>query len=356
MKKIFSWITLGCAGAVLTLSGTASAVWQPSYWRCAADQFPYSGPSVPLVSRLALGRQHWAKDALAATNNQKYWVSAYDADVITALNTYGIDLYPVYMDLASPTFAAWVGPGPNGTGALWSNTYLGIKAKDRNLKPASVEIAGICEPGCYTGDQEIRFESGNTPILEALNADKKDVVTLSPDSSFGAFSFFTNEVARYTQDIEAAEQEILVFHMKSGGELKVTPKHPLLGPDGVMRTADELQDGDDLVQEDGSLDPIASIERTTMTTKVYNLRPVTTDLISNILVAQGYMTGSARYQSEFTEYLNRLLWRRKVPMELIPTVKKSAKDLRPDVAQQAAEKSLSEPRTQKMASPRLTPR
>jgi hypothetical protein len=75
--------------------------------------------------------------------------------------------------------------------------------------------------------------------------------------------------------------------------------------------------GESLVRENGEADPVVSVASSTELTKVYNLRPTTTDLTSNILVAQGYLNGSARYQNEYLKYLNRVLIRSKIPSELI---------------------------------------
>jgi hypothetical protein len=74
------------------------------------------------------------------------------------------------------------------------------------------------------------------------------------------------------------------------------------------------------------------MDQQTVVTKVYNLRPATTDLMTNIIVAQGYLNGSARYQSEYLKYLNRVLIRQNIPAELIPRGRSSG-------ARDAGEKS-----------------
>ncbi|MFP2907631.1 hypothetical protein ACLESD_21785 [Pyxidicoccus sp. 3LFB2] len=53
-------------------------------------------------------------------------------------------------------------------------------------------------------------------------------------------------------------------------------------------------------------------------TKAYNVRPVTTDLTSNILVAQGFLSGSQRFQSEYLTEMNRLIIRSNVPDGIVP--------------------------------------
>ena len=57
-------------------------------------------------------------------------------------------------------------------------------------------------------------------------------------------------------------------------------------------------------------DPIAKIEINKIFGKVYNVKPVTLDYVSNIVVAEGYLNGSVRYQNEFLNTINSLILRR----------------------------------------------
>ena len=76
--------------------------------------------------------------------------------------------------------------------------------------------------------------------------------------------------------------------------------------------------GDELVRADGSLDPIVKIDRTIHEGKVYNLRPVSEDHVSNVLVAQGFLVGSSRFQNDDVEYMNRVILYTSVPQQTIP--------------------------------------
>ncbi|MCK6588802.1 MAG: cell surface protein, partial [Polyangiaceae bacterium] len=179
-------------------------------------------------------------------------------------------------------------------------------------------VAGLCEAGCYTGEQEVRFGDELLPIGRAFASGETKVTTLSPGATFDSLTFIVNDIARWTADIAPADQQLITLRMQSGGELRVTTEHPILTSEGVMKRAMDLVAGESLVREDGSPDPIESTETQTVFTRVYNLRPVTLDLATNIIVAQGYLNGSARYQSEYVKYLNRVLLRKKIPAGLIP--------------------------------------
>jgi hypothetical protein len=180
-----------------------------------------------------------------------------------------------------------------------------------------VAVEALCEAGCYSPEQKIRVGDTVIPVAEAHESGQSKLTTLAPGATLDSLEFMKNRIARWTVDIAPAHQTIITLRMESGGELRVTTEHPLVTSEGVMKRAEDLVLGESLVREDGSPDPVVSIVKTKELTKVYNLRPSTTDLTSNILVAQGYLNGSARYQNEYLKYLNRVLLRHNIPSEVI---------------------------------------
>jgi hypothetical protein len=147
-------------------------------------------------------------------------------------------------------------------------------------------------------------------IKAAAEASKANLVTLSPDATLDNLTFTSNKVERYTTDVAAAVQTIYTLNMKSGGQLKVTNEHPLLDGQGIIRQAQALKVGDQLIRANGKRDPIVSISVEKIFGKVYNVKPVTTDYVSNIVVAGGYLNGSVRFQNEFLDQVNSLILRR----------------------------------------------
>jgi len=324
MKKLVSMVSfVAIAGA----STVASAeIFPPTFYRCAADQL-FGHPSDGLsAGRTGEGRTQWARKAFAfyangpggsLSNARRFWLTSFDVDVDDFAALYNTDLYPVYY--STPTDTLWVGPGPNN--ATWfGTTRTGIATLGftgaLNL-PTGVAVDALCEAGCYMPDQAIRTGDSSMSVAQAQSSGERAVTTLAPGSTIDSMNLMQNTIARWTVDIAPANQTILTIRMKSGGQLRVTEEHPLVTNDGVMRQAQTLVVGDSLVRDNGAADPVVSITKSEEYTKVYNLRPTTTDLSSNILVAQGYLTGSARYQSEYVKYLNRVLFRRKIPASVI---------------------------------------
>lgn len=314
----------GAFMVVAALASTSSAEYLPAtHWRCWADQL-VGHPSDALESRTGFGRRAWAQDArnhyLFVVGNaamaNRFWQSwmTTEANEAALVN---VDLYAVYEDPNNPATGIWVGPGPNNTGKWKATTYSTIRATAKELPNTVVNVSALCEAGCYTPDQELQFGDSVLPIAKAYENGTNHVTTLAPGATLDSLQLMVNDIARWTVDIAPATQEILTFRTKSGGELRVTTEHPVMTSEGVMKRASDLVVGESLVHHDGTPDPIASIDHDQVFTKVYNLRPKTTDLTSNILIAQGFLNGSARYQSEYLQYLNRVLLRKRVPVELV---------------------------------------
>jgi hypothetical protein len=180
-------------------------------------------------------------------------------------------------------------------------------------------VNGYCESSCYAPEQEILFAGGYSSILDALNARREDLMTLTPDSTLDQIKLQQNQTYSYTVETRDTEHTLYVISTRSGGQLRVTNEHPVIDGDGRMVQAQTLKIGDDLVKVDGSLDKIVSVEKTPHFGKVYNLRPVTSNLVTNVLVAQGFLVGSSTFQNDDLAYINRvILYRSSIPGDVIP--------------------------------------
>jgi hypothetical protein len=179
-------------------------------------------------------------------------------------------------------------------------------------------VSFYCESSCYTPDQSLLFSKGEVNILEAMKAKRDDVVTLTPDATLDDLATQTSRVFSYTAEIRDAEQVIYKIRTVSGGSLSVTNEHPIITSEGRLVKAESLAAGDELLHADGTPDPIVAVEKTKFFGKVYNIKPVSTEPVANILIAQGYLVGSARFQNDDVGYMNRILLFRGVPDDIMP--------------------------------------
>lgn len=274
----------------VSTEGTASAqLLPPSNQRCAN--------AINVTQAQAQARYAWA---LYCRNNPgdrpvyHYLSDQSVTDYGNAASSLRPWLFPVYYDFIFAT--TWDVPNGAGTNCL--------------LLPMSAVHAGLCVAGCYEESTPLRFADGDLGIKAALGASKLDLVTLSDTATLDNLQYANNRVENYTVDKYEAWQVLYTLTMRSGGVLRVTSEHPLLTSDGIMRQAQGLRVGDELVRADGSADAIRRIDSGQFYGKVYNVKPVTFDYTSNIVIAGGYLNGSQRYQNEFLDTVNSLILRR----------------------------------------------
>lgn len=221
-------------------------------------------------------------------------------------------------------FVSYAKNDPANGYPLWRPEDYELLKKDENgvfsrcEKPADVRPFAFCKIGCYAPEQRITFSTGPTRIDEAFEQRRRDIVTLAPDATFEALKLMDNRVHSYIADVLPREQELLTFTMESGGVLRVTPDHPIVDEEGMVRAASEFQNGDRLVKADGTFDPIRSIVKGKFFGKVYNVQPETKDPTSNVVIAEGYLNASHKYQSPELRYMNRRLVRETVDQALLP--------------------------------------
>lgn len=179
-------------------------------------------------------------------------------------------------------------------------------------------VLAYCESSCYTPDQNVRFATGDVNILEAFKNLRNDVVTLSANATLENPRTEVQTVFSYTRELRDVEQPIFKLFTASGGSLSVTNEHPVMVGSGKLVKAEKLREGDEILKADGTKDPIVHVEKTNFFGKVYNLKPTSPEHIRNVLIAQGFLVGSARFQNDDIKYMNRALLFHTVPDSVMP--------------------------------------
>jgi hypothetical protein len=208
---------------------------------------------------------------------------------------------PLYVTFSTTNNAPWIAP----------KTF---DSKNYNCTvPADLKVFGICTSSCYTPDQRLLFdvagEQKYIPILEAINQNQQSIVTLGPDSVLEKLIFTTTPIAHFVSELVDTNHKILIFKTQASGKLSVTFNHPLVASDGVIREASDFKVGDQLVRADGNFDEIISIEEIVYPGKVHNVLPYGETTSGNILVAEGFLSGSAYFQNDGVNYLNQQILR-----------------------------------------------
>jgi len=226
----------------------------------------------------------------------------------TTTTKYGISstsrtLYPTFMNTATKPEKPWIAP---------------VSDKSNCEIPKTAYVAAVCVSSCATPEQQILVQVENekkmkyVPFIDALVGKIKNVETLSSESRLETKTVSKTSVQQWVTELMDTEHEILVFKTKSGRSLRVTPNHPLLSSEGMMKTADQFTEKDSIVELGGDLDPILQIEKTKYTGKVYNLFVNSDEPLRNVVITNGFLNGTAFYQNEGAVNMNRSLLRSRV--------------------------------------------
>lgn len=207
-------------------------------------------------------------------------------------------LYPTFLD--SATKKPWIAPKTsNGSCTV----------------PAKAYVAAVCVSSCATPEQEImaEVEKGKAlrkiSFIEAWAQNLKKVGTLHPYSTIDSTKLEQTEVEHWVTELLDTTQPVLTFKLRSGGQLRVTPNHPILNQDGAMQEARAFKVNDNFVRLGGRLDKIVSIDQSDYYGKVYNVFVNSNELKKNVIVINDYLSGTAFYQNEGAQYMNRELFR-----------------------------------------------
>lgn len=211
-----------------------------------------------------------------------------------------------------PMFGTWNGR-LNET-QVWKPEAYGMPKR----VPGGKVWVAVCRASCYTPEQQILTDKGYMPIEKAEQLQSASIVTLDEQSRMGALNFQSSPVLKYTASFQDTFHVILNFRTRSGGAIRVTPNHPLVNQDGRVVEASQLKVGDSLIASGGQPDLIDSIDVSTHFGKVYNIRPKDTAKKANIVMAQGFLSGSDRYQNEYFDLIQDQVLSSQIDESLIP--------------------------------------
>lgn len=304
MKNIFLTMASGLLiGSSLFAAGNAATLAA----RCAQDNLA-PGP--------AKQRSLWAYKC--AKNNGGNW-AGFSKNKFYSL-VYEIDSETmVKSERARPEY-------PIFTTANMSQVWIAPVNQNAGCKiEAGYSITGFCTSSCYTGDQQILFADGYLEIEKALSLGRTDVAVVTEDSEIGNVNLRLSHVETYTKSIkEDSINQIRKFSTESGEDLVVTTNHPLVDGEGKLVRAETLKVGDSLVDSYGNPVEITAIEDSEYRGPVFNIQPVVEQLEigqdsvkGQLVVAQGYLSGSSHLQNDGEVFMGSYLLRANIPEELL---------------------------------------
>lgn len=178
---------------------------------------------------------------------------------------------------------------------------------DLNFGPGAsckIAVSGTCTAGCYTPDQQLQFDSQYMSIEKAFQSEVRTVTALSSASDEFVMSFAEQPIKAFISG--ETSEPIFTLATTDGQHLDVTGEHPMVSADGNIVPARSLQSGDMLLGSDGDIHELRSVASRPFQGVVWNLTPVSKRKLDNVIVAQGLLTGSGRFQNEWANEAFRL--------------------------------------------------
>jgi hypothetical protein len=203
-----------------------------------------------------------------------------------------------------------------GTYIVFSNGRAGGGSGDYDVpvraeKPCNNNLIkqGFCYTGCYAPSQKMDFFGEVSEISHAYSKNIQEVNALSADSRSDdiLMNFAPQKIKSYVAG--ETKEDLIHFTSDLGNQLSVTFDHPLVGISGNIIKAKDLHEGNYLLAADGRLARIISKRIVPFEGKVWNIRPLSQNKRENILIADGILTGSHRFQSQWSDDITRLYFR-----------------------------------------------
>lgn len=287
--------------AVAKSETTTEGPWiTESYCR---DYVPHSCSQEPLSEESANNRYQWMYKCQDQIPMLKDFLDTFDVSRGRRdhMTYHGMIIYALFMDKAYKPERVWKAP---------------VNANASCKIPSTVYISAVCQVDCAAPEQMIMSQSSDNSKLQYSKYEQawmqkfKYVASLKESSGLNAKRVVRAQVESWMGgEQKASAHQILVFTMKSGSQLRLTPTHTLIATDGSAKAAQDFKVGDSLVKLGGTQDEIVSIVPDILQGKVYNLYVKSNVPENNIVVINGYLNGTAFFQSEGVEYLNRQLLR-----------------------------------------------
>lgn len=182
-------------------------------------------------------------------------------------------------------------------------------------------MGDICAlPDCYKPDQKIQMGGEYVGIDDVASLESRTVTTLAAEATMENPTTLEQPIASISS--ASGAQEIYVLEGAEGERIEVTGGHPMVLADGTIRVAKELKEGDTLAGEKGAIIALARIGTYKYDGKVWNIKPESEKKAENIVIAEGFLAGSMRFQEQWAHEKFRLFVRDAVKVDELLSTKK----------------------------------
>lgn len=226
-----------------------------------------------------------------------------EADNNTRLGFYAV--YALKTGPASPIGQFFV----NGNVDLSneSGTFSPSITSSSNPMCSQIRLYAWCPRECYTPKQNMLFGEVNMSLEQAYRTEARSVTAMTEDATLDNLSYAEQMIEQITTN--DVDEEVYRLEGEGGERLEVTGNHPMVTADGTMMAARDLKAGDVLLDRYGAIVFLRAVSTRKYQGPVFNVLPVSKRKKENVLVAEGLLTGSMRYQQQWAHEAFRLTLR-----------------------------------------------
>jgi len=190
-------------------------------------------------------------------------------------------------------------------------------AQSHSIAPLCSQLSptvyiGFCYCGCLERSTGILVLDPASGKSSSQRIDRivvgSQIHALTENATLSSLQFAPRGVEAVT--VGGEKNPMVVLHLADGATLSATAQHAILVSNGMMVAAKDLQIGQHMVRQDGSLNQIVQITRAPTSDDVYN---VLTDagLVhqGHMIVAGGQIVGDLMWQNTLAKDLNAIIVR-----------------------------------------------
>lgn len=170
------------------------------------------------------------------------------------------------------------------------------------------KLQGLCPTGCFTGTEKLMFNHEYLPIESAHKMGLTSATVLNPNLDREETDIMDFVIGDTTE-------KIIEFTTAQGRKLKVTLNHPIVNGIGKVVRADSLIVGDFILDEDLKKDKIIHMNIYDFSGKVWNILFVSDIKENNLVLSEGLITGSTRFQNQWADDAYRLSLRKNIRVD-----------------------------------------
>jgi hypothetical protein len=168
-------------------------------------------------------------------------------------------------------------------------------------------VAGVCARDCYTPSQQLSFEGSLMSIERAYQSKAATVTALTLDATPEQMSYAEQPIEEITTG--SLNEKLLILEGENGRRLEVSSNHAIVAADGSVVPANTLREGDGILDQYWHVVPLLKIQTREYEGTVMNILPQSREKKENILIAEGFLTGSMRFQNQWARQSFRLMLR-----------------------------------------------